>query len=60
MKEIQYVVDENGDKTAVVIDLKKHGELWEDLYDRLIAQERENHPRESLTEVKQHLRRAGK
>ena len=29
MKGIEYVVDEAGDRKAVVIDLAEHGELWE-------------------------------
>ena len=32
MKGIQYLVDDSGDKTAVLIDLKKYNELWEDFY----------------------------
>ena len=60
MKGIQYVIDENGEKTAVVIDLEKHGELWEDVYDLLVAKKRESEPRESLKDVKQRLRRRGK
>ena len=60
MKGIQYVVDEKGEKTAVVIDLKKHGELWEDVYDRLIAQQRQGEPRESLEDVRKRLGRQGK
>ena len=32
MKGIQYVVDDSGEKTAVVIDLREYGELWEDFY----------------------------
>ena len=47
MKGIQYVVDESGEKTAVLIDLKEHGELWEDLYDALIAEQRRDEPRPS-------------
>ena len=45
MKCIQFVTDEAGKKTAVQIDLKKYGELWEDFYDSLIAQSRANEPR---------------
>ena len=60
MKGIQYVVDESGEKTAVLIDLKEHGELWEDLYDALIAEQRRDEPRESLEEVKERLRQVGK
>ncbi len=30
MKGVQFVVNAQGEKTAVVIDLKKNSELWED------------------------------
>ena len=56
MKGIQYVVDESGEKTAVLIDLKEHGTLWEDLYDALLAEQRRDEPRASLEEVKERLR----
>jgi len=52
MKGVEFVIDEDGNKKAVLIDLKKHGELWEDFYDALRAKEREQEPRESLEEVK--------
>jgi hypothetical protein len=29
MKGIQYIINDNGEKTAVVIDLKQWGNLWE-------------------------------
>lgn len=35
MKGIQYIVDDNGAKTAVVIDLKQWGSLWEEFYHTL-------------------------
>jgi len=60
IKGIQYVIDESGEKTAVLIDLKEHGELWEDLYDTLIAEQRRDEPRESLDEVRRRLRQLGK
>ena len=31
MKGIQYVMDERGNKNAVLIDLTHWGELWEDM-----------------------------
>ena len=37
MKGIQFVIDGQGEKTAVVIDLKKHRNLWEDFYDHAVA-----------------------
>ena len=60
MKGIQYVTDEHGEKTAVLIDLKEHGSLWEDIYDRLMVQERMDEPRESLAEVESLLQKQGK
>ena len=52
VKGVEFVVDDDGQKKAVLIDLKKHGEVWEDLYDILLAKERESEPRESLKVVK--------
>ncbi len=60
MKGIQFLVDDTGEKKAVLIDLKKYGDLWEDLYDTILAHERQHEPRESLEVVKQQLRRKGK
>jgi hypothetical protein len=57
---IQFVTDDKGRKTAVLIDLEKHGELWEDFYDRLIAAERKDEPRESIETVRRRLVRQGK
>ncbi len=33
-------------------DFKKHGDIWEDLYDSLKVKERESEPHESLKEAK--------
>lgn len=52
MKGIQFVVDENGKQTAVVIDLKEHGLIWEDFYDNLLIEQRVNGPMETLEEAK--------
>ncbi|MEM9540106.1 MAG: hypothetical protein AAGA60_11485 [Cyanobacteria bacterium P01_E01_bin.42] len=41
MKGIQFVVDETGAKKAVLINLEEWGELWEDFYDLLISQSRQ-------------------
>ncbi len=30
MNEFQYVIDENGDKTAVIIDLTRNKDVWEE------------------------------
>ncbi len=60
MKGTRYVVDDDGQKSAVLIDLKQHGELWEDLYDALVAAKRKHEPREPLQAVKKRLQRIGK
>jgi hypothetical protein len=60
MSGIQYIVDNQGKPTSVVIDLKKHRELWENMYDAMIVRSRRSEPRESLTSVKTRLVKAGK
>jgi hypothetical protein len=60
MEGIQFVTDDKGRKTAVLIDLKKYGDLWEDIYDSLIAAERKDEPRESIESVRERLVRQGK
>ncbi|MFQ5830559.1 MAG: hypothetical protein ACE5JD_15605 [Candidatus Methylomirabilia bacterium] len=55
VKGIQFVVDNSGRKTAVQIDLKKQGRLWEDFYDRALAKQRASEPRESLKSVKKRV-----
>jgi len=53
---VQFLVDEAGVKTAVVIDLRENGVLWEDFYDRALADLRRREPREPLSQVKARLR----
>ena len=60
MQGIQFVTNEKGKKVAVMIDLRKHGELWEDMYDCLLAARRAKAPRESLEFVKARLRKQRK
>ena len=60
MRGIDFVTNKRGEKTAVLIDLKRHGQLWEDFYDSVVAKNRAREPRESLDAVKDRLRRLGK
>ena len=53
------VVDEDGEKKAVLIDLKRNRALWEDFYDTVLAKEREGEPRETLEEVARRIRGRG-
>jgi len=50
------MVDERGAKTAAVIDLRRHGRVWKDFYDTLLAEARANEPRESLSTVRRRLK----
>ncbi len=52
MTGINFVINDKGKKSAVVIDLKKHGKLWEDFYDSLKVKQRKSEPRETLQMVK--------
>lgn len=53
-------MDDVGEKSAVLIDLREYGKLWADFYDTLIAQSRAKEPRESLDSVKKRLKKQGK
>ena len=52
IKRVEFVVDEDGEKTAVLINLRRHRDLWEDFYDTALAEARKDEPRESLEAVK--------
>jgi hypothetical protein len=60
MEGIQFVTNDKNHKVAVMIDLQKHGALWEDFYDSLLARQRAKEPRESLAAVEKRLRKQGK
>ena len=55
LRGVDFVVDEDGEKKAVIINLKQHRVLWEDFYDTLLAQERQNEPRETFDEVRKRV-----
>jgi hypothetical protein len=55
MSGISYVLNEEGDKTAVLIDLKRHGRLWEDFRDGLVVESRKHEPRVSLDAMRRRL-----
>ncbi len=57
MKGIQFVVDDQGKKRAVLIDLSKNKDLWEDFYDVVLAEQRVDEPRETLDEVRKKVLR---
>jgi len=52
MPGIEFLRDRKGRRKAVLIDLKKHKRLWEDLYDAYLAHSRRSERRESLATVR--------
>ena len=60
MSGIQFVTDQKGRKVAVVIDLKKHRELWHDIEDVLISRSRRHEKRIPLEKVRAGLVKSGK
>jgi hypothetical protein len=48
MKGVQFVTDAEGRKVAVMLYLEEWGELWEDIYDNMLADERAGEPGISL------------
>jgi hypothetical protein len=55
LEGIQFVINEKGERVAVQIDLRKHGDVWEDVYDSITARNRSREPRESLKSLKERL-----
>jgi hypothetical protein len=56
MSGIDFVVDERGRKKSVILDLQKHGDLWEDIHDTLIVRSRRQEARETLAAVEKKLK----
>lgn len=57
---INYVTDDKNERVAVQIDLRKHGEMWEDFYDSLIAEMRKDEEKIPLEDVIRDLKTTGK
>jgi len=54
----KYVVDTKGNKTAVILSLKRYKQLMEDLHDLAFVAERREEKPISLKEMKRRLRKA--
>ena len=61
MKEFQgqYVVNEKGQKTAVILPVEEYEELLEDIHDLAIIAERRDEPTITFEELKKKLRKDG-
>ena len=57
MKQLhqQYLVDEDGHRTAVVLPVEEYEELMEDLHDLAVIAERRDEPTISFEELKKRL-----
>lgn len=55
MKGIQFVVDDKGEKNAVLIYLSEWGAIWEDIYDVLVSQSRKEETTISWQELKESM-----
>jgi len=51
----QYIVDEHGKKTAVILSVEKYRRLIEDLHDLAVVAERRSEPTVTLEELKRRL-----
>ncbi|MEO0248013.1 MAG: hypothetical protein ABIN58_00435 [candidate division WOR-3 bacterium] len=58
-KMAQYVVDEKGKRTAVILPVEEYEELLEDLHDLAIIAERQEEPTVSFEKLKQKLKKDG-
>ncbi len=55
----QYIIDANGNKTAVILTIEQYEKLLEDLHDLAIVAERRQEQSISLEEMRQRLSRHG-
>lgn len=60
MTGVRYNTDRQGHKTEVIIDLKKHGQIVEDILDILLMEERKNEESIPFEEFVQQLKAEGK
>ncbi|MEZ0486222.1 hypothetical protein [Fibrella aquatica] len=56
MKGINFLTDDSGRRTAVVIDIQTYGEELEDFLDGLEAEARRNEPREDFNAAVDRIR----
>lgn len=55
----QFIVDENGKRTGVVLSFRRYQKLMEDLHDLAIVAERRREKPVGLDEVRRRLKRDG-
>jgi PHD/YefM family antitoxin component YafN of YafNO toxin-antitoxin module len=58
-RNVQYITDANGERTAVILPLEEYEELLEDLHVTRLAYETKDEPSRPLSEVVEEMRNAG-
>ncbi len=58
-RNVQYVTDAEGNKTAVILPIEEYEELMEDLHLSRVARERKDELRRAFTGVVEELRSRG-
>lgn len=58
-KNLQFVTNEDGHKTAVILPIDEYENLMEDLHLGRVARESKNEPRRPFAEVLEELRATG-
>jgi PHD/YefM family antitoxin component YafN of YafNO toxin-antitoxin module len=58
-KDVQFVTNAEGKRTAVILPIEEYEEMLEDLHLSRVARESRNEPRRPFTEVLEELRSAG-
>ncbi len=59
MGKAQYLVDDTGQKTAIVLPVKEYEELLEDIHDLAVIAERKDESTTSFDELKKRLEADG-
>lgn len=59
MSQAQYVIDEKGRKTGVLLSVKQYEKLMEDLHDLAFVAQRKNEKPITLPELKRRLKKDG-
>lgn len=60
MTGVRYITDDKGERTDVVINLRKHGKSLEDFFDFLVFEERKNEETVSLESILDELKAEGR
>lgn len=58
-KNVQYIIDTEGHKTAVILPIEEYEQLMEDLHLGRVARESQQEPRRPFAEVVDEMRAAG-